>query len=748
MNPLQIPFVTLLGLAAALPAQDPQGQRRSPVQNKQDLTADYALVQREPDALWGLGRNYSVRFHDDRVEFVPHLSSSPVTQSVVLQADTVGRGTARAPFVRATGAVEQGRRVSYLHEQATEVYDVRPDGMKQSFVFATLPAGEGDLVVTCKLTTALPLQQQDAGSLAFGDEHGGVRLAGVVGIDAAGHRVDGSMALHDGVLSLRLPASFVQSATLPLELDPVLSTTSLFPSSVRIHEIEAAYDVSTNTYLVVWGSSVSGNSSEIRGYLQPGGPVLIEPAAQNRNVGVANCNARDCFVVTWDTPRPFTIGQRDVLRVRVLRPGQLGTSIDFPGFPSLSVSEACIGSNESASDDRMLMVHQTASPYLTTPGQQSAALTTFQITPSLGLFVAPSPTTTISAGNVNATGTGISRSDDGQDRYLVAVGEEYPVGTHRLRAGVYDAARNAILPSAVVPAPAAENGEFWEIAIDGSTGNWLVAATTSDAQANRDPWYTQAEVSGTLLLLSQPSILYCPVGTEQLDVASTSRLHAVAYQVRGYTGPSCGASCFVAGISLLTARSCMLCGEYEEYEDSTVAAFARPAANGDNSAAAAETVKLFYADNGSQPTGAVVFVADYVPNDGIAVNLGGGCGNLTATASWSCAKVGNALFGTTFEAALANAPANAFLVLSTDRLDASGCGTCTLVPNLWNGFVLPPPPLGGSNGTTVVHTITMPIDPAAIGVRFYQQWLALAPSATGCPSLGINLSNALRLEVQ
>lgn len=39
-------------------------------------------------------------------------------------------------------------------------------------------------------------------------------------------------------------------------------------------------------------------------------------------------------------------------------------------------------------------------------------------------------------------------------------------------------------------------------------------------------------------------------------------------------------------------------------------------------------------------------------------------------------------------------------------------------------------------------------DPLLIGTHFYQQWLALWPSATGCPSLGCNLSNALRLEVQ
>lgn len=742
MKPYPFAFACLLGLMAASPAQEPDSRHRSPIQNRIDLTADYALVQREPDALWGLGRDYSVRFDEDRVEFVPHLPGSPVTQSVVLQAATAGRGAARVPFARATGPVEEGRRVCYVHEQATEVYEVRPDGMKQSFVFPALPAGDGDLVVTCTLTTALPLQRQDAGALAFVGEHGGVRLDGVVGIDADGRRIDGSLAFADGVLSLRLPAAFVRSARLPLELDPVLSPVAL-ASTVRIQEIEAAYDVTSNTYLVVWGTSWSGSASEIRGYLMPGGPVLIEPAALNRNVGVANNNARDCFVVTWDTQRTILGGLRtDVVRARVLRPGQLGASVDMPGLAN-SCSAACVGSSESTTDDRMLLVHRVGAAYGTTPGAQAAGLLSFTVTPSLGLFVGPAAVSAISANGVNVTATGISRSDDGQNRYLVAVGEEYPAGTHRLRCGVFDAQRNAIVPTAVVPAHV--NGQFFEIAIDGTTGNWFVAATTEGVSNHRMPWRTQATISGNILLLAPTSQLPSNIGTLQIDVASTRRLHAVAYQVRAFN-PPCSTNCWIAGISMFTGQACAQCDGYEEYADETAPAFARPAANGDDSAAAAETVKLFYADHSSS-TASTVMVGDYVPGDGIATDLGGGCGNLTATATWSCAKVGDPvnLYGSTFEAALLNAPANAFLLLSTDRLDASGCGTCTVVPNLWNGFVLAPP---SGSYTRIVHTIGVPIDPQLIGARIYQQWLALATTATGCPSLGLNLSNALQIEVQ
>ena len=89
-NPLAL--FCLLGLATALPAQAPDDMHRPPIQNRIDLTADYALVQREPDALWGLGRDYSVRFHDDRVVFLP--VSILLTACLPVIGGKVGEGSA------------------------------------------------------------------------------------------------------------------------------------------------------------------------------------------------------------------------------------------------------------------------------------------------------------------------------------------------------------------------------------------------------------------------------------------------------------------------------------------------------------------------------------------------------------------------------------------------------------------------------------------------------------------------------
>lgn len=182
----------------------------------------FAVVQREPAGLWGFGARYRALFVADHVEFLTCTAAAPAPLQIALRPTAAGRGTTRQPLP-AAAPIEQGLAVRYHRGTVVEVYDVRPQHMEQSFVFHELPAGEGDLVVDLKLDTALPLLSVATDRLEFGDEHGGVVINGVVGIDAEGDRVPGSLSFEGGVLSLRLPAAFVQTAALPLVLDPLLS---------------------------------------------------------------------------------------------------------------------------------------------------------------------------------------------------------------------------------------------------------------------------------------------------------------------------------------------------------------------------------------------------------------------------------------------------------------------------------------------------------------------------------------------
>ncbi|MCC6784325.1 MAG: hypothetical protein IT457_15895 [Planctomycetes bacterium] len=708
-------------------AQEPTGAAPA-LQNVTDLSADYAHVQREPSGLYGLGRDYTVRFQSDSVEFVPHLPSAPVEQPLVLRTASFGRGTARLPAPAAQGPRESGRSVHYERHALTEVYEVRPDGLKQSFVFEQLPSGEGDLVVEVELESALPLDEADGDAVRFRNEHGEVRIAGVLGIDARGDTTPGSLAYADGVLSLRLPAAFVERAALPLVLDPVINTSTLGSSSIVTRVISAAYDASSAAYLVVWGASISTEATELRGQFVPGGPVLIETSAPNRYLDVANNNASNCFVVTWNVLRPggsILPMPYEVLRVRVLRPGNNGTAIDLPGQGiGVSNSRAAVGSNASPTDNRLLMMFQSANPLA--PTVRTARLRT--LTVGSDLSISGSPTTDLATpAGLTATYASIARTADSEGRYLSAFAEQIAQYDHQISFQVFDVGRSihSNLVTLVLDGP----DQFGHISIDGASPLWVVNGARQNVGYSGDrgiPRIYRCEFDPARRDLRAYLGVSLTNSADAQDIAATGRTVMV---------------CWDYNLANLTGQQCVTCStETIEFFGSLRSTFARPAANGDTRAASADLVKVFWGRSSGTNT---IQMGDYVPGDGIATELGGGCGTFTARVNWSCARRG----GTQFESVLENPPVDeAWLMIGLDRLDSRGCGTCTLVPNPWTALVFSPrsAPARG----TRVHTLTIPDSPHLLGLRLYQQWLVVDRAAPGCATLQFSLSNALQIEIQ
>jgi hypothetical protein len=90
------------------------------------------------------------------------------------------------------------------------------------------------------------------------------------------------------------------------------------------------------------------------------------------------------------------------------------------------------------------------------------------------------------------------------------------------------------------------------------------------------------------------------------------------------------------------------------------------------------------------------------------------------------------------------APASpAFLIMSFEQLFQS-CGTCTLVPNPYTGFVV----AAGNTSATGVAKVPMsiPSPGTLVGTEFYDQWAILEP-APACASLGVSLSSAVRFTI-
>ncbi|MEM7201021.1 MAG: hypothetical protein AAF628_12180 [Planctomycetota bacterium] len=217
---------TTLGPRSALDAID----WRVPIhtQSEDPAFGDYGV--------WAAGRGYKVSFHDGMC-FYPVLGAdAPRHQPLRWTTRGVRLGELEILPDRATYRPHHDAwRFEYRFAGVTEAYDVRPDGVEQSFVVAR-PAAlggaaplDGDLVVTGQWGSSLqPVRDAVPGSarseLHFVDQTGRelVRYGGAIALDAAGRRTDVSTAVWGDAIRLIVPAAWVRTATWPITIDPLL----------------------------------------------------------------------------------------------------------------------------------------------------------------------------------------------------------------------------------------------------------------------------------------------------------------------------------------------------------------------------------------------------------------------------------------------------------------------------------------------------------------------------------------------
>ena len=267
-----------------------------------------AAVVAQDGELWGCGDAYKLRFDATHVEFVPALPAAPHNHPLRYELAALGRGGEWVP-VGPGDRVHTATSVHYSRPGVVERYDVRPEGVEQSYVFDRLPAGGGDLVVRGKVSTALRVEPFGDGLRCELPGVGGFTIGGVTGIDAAGNRAAGTMQYADGVLDYRLPAAFVESARLPIVLDPLLG--GIFNVAVSTTtddgDPDVAYDSGNNVYLVVFERVFSATDHDIHCQRVSAAGALVgsrifldnSSGTYDYQPSVANSNAADRFVVVW-----------------------------------------------------------------------------------------------------------------------------------------------------------------------------------------------------------------------------------------------------------------------------------------------------------------------------------------------------------------------------------------------------------------------------------------------------------------
>lgn len=742
--PLVVPV-----LLAGLTAQSPLAPS-----HRIALAERFAVVQREADGLFGLGAHYRARFAPDQVEFLPAADAPASLLQIVLQPLAVGRGNARQPLAAAEPR-EQGTAVRYDRGNVVEVYDVRPQGMEQSFVFRELPAGSGDLVVDLRLATALPLLRSTRDQLEFGIEQGGATITGVVGIDAHGDRTAGSLAFGNGVLSLRLPAAFVQTAALPLVLDPLLAPVTQTSVAVSFQDFDAAYDLSTDTTLVAWFELVSANNYTLKGWFEPGGPVSLRATAMlGSNASVANIAALDAFVVAWEEEATVTSGLRSRIMGRALTsPANRGPETTIQIDQNRDLQRPRVGSNTLPStspgfDSVLLSYHARSGTLGSNLELGEALIRVVGVAPNMGLVVAQPVSVA-----TNATAIGLSRSNLVGGNYLVTWGEASATGLATLCARVYNSGAGAVTLRTTRSFPTNTTNLAYhnlnDLVADGDATGWSIfltghIQTNIINESQTRPWLARCELrSPTDLAITELIDARGPTNDlGRWPSIGTTPSSAVCARNTTYQHPCSTGLCDQGEVRTHARVRCQDCEPPQAVGRGAVVV--RAGAFGAVPAARSEEITLVGPEYDSVAGINYLKFWSYRVDDGAAVDLGGGCGAIVSTARVECAFVGGTRCDLHCEGAPPNLPT--WLLLGQDRIGAVGCGSCTLVPNPFTAL------LADTGNPNDFHRATtgfvLPNAPALRGLTFLSQWLVDGRQAAPCPSFPFFLSNALQVTLQ
>lgn len=693
----------------------------------------FAALHELDGELVGAGADYRARFGRHGAQFTPALGeAAPAEYPVTLRGVAFGRGTAWQALAGASPTHAE-RVVTFRHGAVDETYEVRTNGLKQSFVFHERPQGTGDLVVAVDVATQLELRGVSPDAVEFGNEFGGVRVAGVLGVDAHGRTCAGDLALDGRTLQLRLPAAFVEQAALPLVLDPLVGAVIAVTSGSQNLDPQAAYDAGLAKYLVVWWRRYSSTTGDIYGQFVhhqttsgadlSGSSVVIRSGANSQRARVADCAVRNAFLVGWqDTVTAAPLPTHRDLYVRGVSPTSLGTT--FPLFLSFNDENGLeLAGNVTESSSTVLAAWLD---------NGNVRLTTVSLSAALGCT--PGAMVTASSAGTN-TQVRLPRSGGAANRCMLGwltaagtIGTRTYVGTTQVGSG------NTL--SGI--------RSYTGFALDGDGENWFLASTMlesgsttlNDIQAMTFGWNTVT--SQRDLLTTGTIALNTGVQEYRPTVAMAGRNALVAWTQ--------GTTTQVLGLRTFGQSLCLPCEPVATAVPGVTgsqltACLVTQASGGETGATREDALFVWQADNGStSPLQAYRWTA----SDGFAIPVGNACGGLTATAIDECSNY----LGSTHLSILRGAPAGAtsWLVLGFRRGDVAGCGTCVLVPELQSAFVFGPTSTDAYGNAAWSIPLVGGIQ--LLGLPYYQQWLVQDTATPGCPTFQFDLSNALKVIIQ
>ncbi|MEM7202187.1 MAG: hypothetical protein AAF628_18100 [Planctomycetota bacterium] len=608
--------------------------------------------------------------------------------------------------VAPTRSVASGDVVQYERGPVVEAYHVRDDGVEQTFTFAALPEGAGDLVVALRVQT--DLEPDIAGGmvprLTFGDRRTGrgIGIGEITGIDARGARSPGTMRYADGLLELTLPASFVDQAALPLVLDPLIGSQVLASSWYcgGLSGIDAAHNEGTDLFMVAWTGINCGVAEAASHGAWTSAQRVDRDGAM---VGAQVCVECDTFTIS-STPRIGNVEGAGAFLV-------LSTDWWFADWIGLDKVEAGGGAfskgNTTFSQSRYdydvggSATARTTAVVVYTDGGGVAAWQV-ELSGNRPVRQATQRLTPVGSG---AQEIRIASTGGDAERYLVV----WEQGSE-LWGAVLDPDLVILDQGRLLDAASGFAGEF---DMDGDGSTWLVTYTRGGAPS--DVWalpVTWNAGTGTADLGRSFAVAASGASENTPSVAYTDGSFLVGYR-SSTTGQRLVALDPISGVICETA---------------SVPRFDSLGAQGNGD-------RAVIGWGGYASVSYQSFRAD----DGQTLDLGGGCGN-GGEATGSCAVRGNAEFQLRLRNAGSEVPAVVALGVRSAGLP---CGPCTLYPDALSAVFVP----AGSTTPQGSAGVTLPIPdvPSVVGAAIVEQWVTIG----GSSCLGaFALSNGLEVQIQ
>ena len=671
------------------------------------------------EQLLGIGWDYNAWFGPQGMAFTPALGKrAPHDLPLAFATTAIGRGEAMQP-VAAPQRSHGERTVSYRRGDVVENYEVRHDGVKQSYVFHALPAGRGDLVVRGQVTSELQAGPiTDAGITYSLPGIGGVRIGNVLGIDAVGRQVAGSMTLGANGIEFRLPATFVDSAVLPLVLDPLFGTSVTLGGVNDDTAPDLAWDASNACYLAVWQRDLSFTNTDIRGQLLNtdgvliGGTISIESNAATlaARPRVANINGDNEFVVVYsyggDVFARGVSAAAGALTVETTV--ATGSNNQFDIVIGGEALDFATGEAVAAWRDSTV-----GSISMRTIGFSGSALV-------LG------STSTVAGVALSLTELAISRSGGEIGRWLITWTRD-PSGVADIYGRVYQRGVGFVT---IATALVTEVLACAVPAVDGDGIHWVLAFARNEGGLDYDVLARPVRYdAGTL-----------SVGTIQA-IAADNNDHEYSPSV-GWLGYSAlvgwsdetNPGIFDTYVQSVEPFGCLVCeGSYSlgvttdsEYRTAIATKFSGGAFG------ARDAAVMWVQDIAN--SGDVLFWR-WRAKHGAYTQLGGGCGS-GGEAIGACAINPNP----SFTVRLRNGPASTTVwgIIGFERNDYV-CGPCTLIPNPFTGVVW-----SQTTNTRGDATLGLPTVAGSGGLEFWLQYVSLG----GACSLGLEMSTAVRIGIE